>query len=88
MADGMRVEEPQPTVPVNFAHELAELRACVQDLQRENQDLRSQLQSGGQGAEERQRKSRNLSNSTFDLVPMNRAQVDRTVLQWDRVCQI
>ena len=73
-ADGMRVEEPQPTAPVDFAHELAELRACVQDLQRENQDL-----SGGRGAEERQRKSRNLSNSALDLVPMNRAQVYRTV---------
>ena len=38
-ADGMRVEEPQPTAPVDFAHELAELRACVQDLQRGNQYL-------------------------------------------------
>ena len=30
---------PPPTVPADFAQELAELRACVQQLQRENTDL-------------------------------------------------
>ena len=57
-----------PTVLVDFAQELAELRACVQQLQRENTDLRSQLQFEGQSCEERERKHpRNLSSSTLDL---------------------
>ena len=62
------VEEPPPTAPANFAHELAELRACVQALQRDNHDLRSQLQSTeGPDADERHRKQpKNLSCSTLD----------------------
>ena len=62
------VEEPRPTAPANSAHEFAELRACVQALQREHHDLRSQLQpSGGPDADERQRKQpKNLSCSALD----------------------
>ena len=37
---------PPPTVVADFAQELAELRACVQQLQRENTDLHSQLPPG------------------------------------------
>ena len=47
-AHGMRAEEPPPTAPVDFAHELAEFRACVQELERENHDMRSQLHRGSQ----------------------------------------
>ena len=45
------MEDVPPTMPANFAHELAELRACVQELRRENTDLRSELQSAGRGGE-------------------------------------
>ena len=51
-SEGLR-EEVLPIVPAKFAHELAELRGCIQDLQRENTELRSQLQSSGRGGEER-----------------------------------
>ena len=68
-----------PTVPSDFAQELAELRASVQQLQRENADLRSQLHTGTR-CEERERKHpRNLSTPAFDFVPMHRASADRTV---------
>ena len=75
-SEGVR-EEVHPTVPANFAHELAELRGCIQDLQRENTELRSQLQSSGRGREERERKQpRNLSHSSLDLVPLSRSAAD------------
>ena len=54
----MRMEEPLPTVIVIFAHELAELRACIQKL-------RSQLQSEGQHYH---KQSKDLLNSIFNLV--------------------
>ena len=72
-----REERVPPTMPANFARELAELRACVQELREENSDLRSKLQSGVGGGEERERKqARNLSNSTLDLVPLHRICAD------------
>ena len=70
---------PPPTVPADFAQELAELRASVQPLHQENADLRSQLQTGTR-CEERERKHpRNLSTPSLDLVPMHRASADRTM---------
>ena len=75
-SEGLREEVPH-IVPANFAHELAELRGCMQDLQRENTELRSQLQSSGRGGEERERKQpRNLSHSSLDLVPLSRSVAD------------
>ena len=63
MEESNGMAAPPPTVPADFAQELAELRTCVQQLQRENTDLRSQLQFEGQGGEERERKHpRNLSS--------------------------
>ena len=57
-----------PPQSLDFAQELAELRVCVQQMQQENTDLRSQLQFEGQGCEGRERKHpRNLSCSTLDL---------------------
>ena len=62
----------RPCQPPIFAEELAELRACVSQLRQENSDLRCELQSGGRGGEERDRKqARNLSHSTLDLAPLN-----------------
>ena len=46
-------EDVPPTVPANFAHELVELRACVQELRRENTDLRSELQRTERSGRER-----------------------------------
>ena len=51
-SEGLREEVP-PTMPANFPHVLAELRACVQELRRENSQLRSELQAGGRDCEER-----------------------------------
>lgn len=71
-SEGLREEVP-PTMPANFAHELAELRACVQELRRENTELRSELQCSGRGGEDRGRKQpRSSSHSGLDLVPLNR----------------
>ena len=36
-------EEVPPTLPANFAHELAELRACVEELRREITEVRSEF---------------------------------------------
>ena len=50
---GWDVHVVPATVPADSGHELA-VTACVQELQRENSGLRSQLQSAsGQGGEER-----------------------------------
>ena len=76
-SEGSREEGVPPTMPASFARELAELRACVQELREENSNLRSKLQSGVGGGEERERKqARNLSNSTLDLVPLQRICAD------------
>ena len=82
LADGeARLAAEPPTMPANFAHELAELRVCVQELRRENTELRSDLQIGERDCEERERERRkqakNLSNSTLDLVLLNRSPEDR-----------
>ena len=75
-SEGLREELP-PTMPANFAHELAELQACVQELRRENTELRSELQSSGRGGAERERKQpRKLSHSTLNLVPLGRSVAD------------
>ena len=42
-ADGLSEQQPPPTVPADFARELAELRACVQALHLERDDLRAEV---------------------------------------------
>ena len=70
-------EDVPPTVPANFAHELAELRACVQELRRENTDLRSELQrTERSGGERDPKQAKSLSISSPDLVPLNRSGAD------------
>ena len=60
-----------PTAPVDFAAELAHLRVSVQQLQRERDELRVQLQS--EGRQERERKHlRSLPANTLDLAPLPR----------------
>ena len=56
----------------HFRPRVGGMRACVSQLRQENSDLRCELQSGGRGGEERDRKQvRNLSHSTLDLAPLN-----------------
>ena len=62
-----------PTVPADFAQELAKLRVCVQQLQRENTDLRSQLQFEGQGCEERERKFVKFDTRSGTSTPQSRS---------------
>ena len=56
---------PPPTVPPDYAQELVHLRACVEGLQREREDLRAQLMMRG----ERRSlgRSRSLPNPSPDL---------------------
>ena len=71
-SEGLREEIPPSLSGTIFVQELAELRACVSQLRQENSDLRCELQAGGRGGEERDRKqARNLSHSTLDLAPLN-----------------
>ena len=68
--EAQRVQEriPPPTAPADFAQELAELRVCAAELQRERDELRSELDSRvGEGQEIRQRRTRSLAPS-LDLV--------------------
>ena len=54
-----------PTVPTDYAQELVQLRACVEGLQREGEDLRAELSRRG---ERRSRgRSRSLPNPSPDL---------------------
>ena len=69
-------EEPPPTVPVDFVAELAQLRSLVAELQREREELRSELGQRGVATppeEGRPRKSiQSLSTPAVDLmVPHN-----------------
>ena len=73
----------QPSAPADFAQELAELRHCVQQLQRENACLRSQLQVEGRGEERERKHPRNLSTPSLDLVPFPQPQTVRWT--WGRV---
>ena len=56
----------------NFAHALAELRACLSELRRDNSDLCSQLLCGGSGEERERKQPRSLASSTLDLAPLSR----------------
>ena len=59
-------QHPPPTVPPDYVQELVQLRACVEGLQREREDLRVQLSMRG---ERRSRgRSRSLPNPSPDLV--------------------
>ena len=64
-ADGLSEQPPPPTAP-DFARELAELRACVQALQVERDDLRAEV--ARQNVEGRQRNARSLAVPSPDLV--------------------
>ena len=77
---GPRVEEVPPTIPADFANELAELRTCLSELRRENMELRSQLLSDRSGEERERKQPRSLASSTLDLAPLNR--VPRTIQFW------
>ena len=58
-------QHPPPTAPANYAVELAQLRACVDELQREREDLRAELSKRG---ERRSRgRSRSLPNPSTGL---------------------
>ena len=65
-ADGLSEQPPPPTVPADFARELAELRACVQALQVERDDLRAEV--ARQNVEGRPRNARSLAVPSPDLV--------------------
>ena len=58
-ADGLSEQPPPPTAPADFARELAELRACVQALQVERDDLRAEV--ARQNVEGRPRNARSLA---------------------------
>ena len=58
-------QQPPPTVPADFARELAELRACVQALQVER-DLRAEVAK--QNVEGRSRNARSLAVPSPDFV--------------------
>ena len=65
-ADGLPEQPPPPTAPADFARELAKLRACVQALQVERDDLRAEV--ARQNVEGRSRKARSLAVPSPDLV--------------------
>ena len=65
-AHGLSEQPPPPTAPADFARELAELRACVQALQVERDDLRAEV--ARQNVEGRQRNARSLAVPSPDLV--------------------
>ena len=59
-------QQPPPTVPADFAQELAQLRASVQELRRERDDLRAEMSKRG---DKRSRgRSRSLANPSSDLI--------------------
>ena len=74
LAEASRMEEqqPPPTMPVDFAAELVQLRSMVAELQREREELRFELGQRGVATpveESRPRKSiRSLSAPASDLV--------------------
>ena len=65
-ADGLSEQPPPPAAPADFARELAELRACVQALQVERDDLRAEV--ARQNVEGRPRNARSLAVPSPDLV--------------------
>ena len=60
------ITDPPPTVPADFAQEVSELRACVQELRRERDDIRSEVSK--HGGETRKRKRWTLADPSPDLV--------------------
>ena len=64
-------------MPCNFAQELAQLRACVADLQRERDDFRAKLQISGDPEGRERKQPRPLASPALDLGPLNRTPVDR-----------
>ena len=77
---GMDCQEVPPTFPCNFAEELAQLRACVFELQMERDDLRAKLQNSGDREDRERKQPRTLASPALDLVPLNRNTIDRTVV--------
>ena len=76
----MECQDVPPTVPCNFASELAQLRACVAELQLERDDLRAKLQNSNNREDRERKQPRTLASSTLDLVPLNQIATDRTGL--------
>ena len=62
---------PGCPVPCNFASELAQLTACVAELQLERDDLRAKLQNSSAQEDRERKQPRTLASSTLDLVPLN-----------------
>ena len=78
-ATRMDCQEVPPTIPCNFAQELAQLRACVAELQLERDDLRAKLQNSGDREDRERKQPRVLASPALDLVPLNRNTIDRNV---------
>ena len=78
--NGMDCQEVPPTVPCNFAEELVQLRACVLELQTERDDLRAKLQNSGDREDRERKQPRTLASPAFDVVPLNRNTIHRTVV--------
>ena len=72
----MECQDVTPTVPCNFASELAQLRACVAELQLERDDLRPKLQNSSAGEDRERKQPRTLASSTLELVPLNQITTD------------
>ena len=76
-ATRMDCQEVPPTIPCNSAQELAQLRACVAELQLERDDLRAKLQNSGDREDRERKQPRVLASPALDLVPLNRNTIDR-----------
>ena len=76
----MECQDVPPTVSCNFASELAQLRACVAELQLERDDLRAKLQNSSVREDRERKQPRTLASSTLDLVPLNHIVTDRSVV--------
>ena len=67
-------ESPPPTVPTDYAQELVQLRACLEGLQREREDLRAELSRRGERRSRGRSRSFHLPISSLEY---KRGSVDR-----------
>ena len=77
-------ESPPATIPANFMQELARLRALVQELQQERDELRSEFADQGQSAREdgrRKKSSKSLATPSLDFAQL---QLNQTVTRGAR----
>ena len=79
LQDGLSEQPPPPlAAPADFAREVAELRACVQALQVERDDLRAEV--ARQNVEGRPRNARSLAVPSPDLVMRDNSMQSPSVL--------